>query len=1703
MRIRFIHLVIALLSGLWSLAQPYGNEWINYSQKYYQFKLVNEGIYKIDYQTLVNSGIQPSQFTSANMQVFGRDKEQPLVVFDGGDNSFDPGDYFLFYAERNDGWLDSTLYQDPNTIGNPACNIFNDTIFYFFSWNNSVSNARYSIESDNNFASYTELNYILSKAETFYKDNYNIGYIDNGVQLSLFTPGEGYSSNMWDGGGSNPGHSSLINLSTPNIYTGTGAPNVIFHGKSNSNSNAFSDTTGNPELDNHHLKWTLGPFNYLLTDTTFSNYKQIVTNASIPPIYFANGTTVTNFQIINDLGALTDYQSFSYMSAYYPKTPDLGGVNKDKFWIRNQGQKIHLKITNTSVTSPIMLVHGGGQPKFVFTENAGGGAWRALISNSSNGMDQRVIFQDVSTAVNINELTPVNGTGNFTDFSQVDYDSANLMIYHPKLDSASQLYRAYRAQSYNVIYTNVEELYLQFGGGIPKHNAAIRRFALYAYNHATEKPIALTLLGKGYSSKLAKSTALIYGLSLIPSFGHPGSDICYTANLLNSGFAPLIPTGRISVNTNTELSNYLEKLKVYEEQQNQSDVYSTETKDWQKQVLHFSGGNVGYQQDLFFSYMETFRHKIEDNAYAGHVKTFRKVSSDPLDPALLGQLAEYLEKGVSLMTFFGHSSADGFDLSIDQPENWNNEGKYPVVVGNGCHSGDIFNRDNSFGEKLIRTPDEGAIAYIGSSDTEYDVSVYKYCGELYNQFSPKNYGVPIGEQIKKTIEYLQVAEENNPIIKGTYGATNLNGDPLIKLNWHEKPEIEITDESIFFLPENIDLTVDSIELNLIIKNLGRSVTDTFYVEIKRDFPASAIDSHYVIQYAKLNYADTLKIKMPLQPNIAVGINTFEVNIDIPSFIEEQYEEVVNNRLTKTLFLKIDALVPVYPYEFAVVPHENITVKASTINPVGPERTYLFELDTTDSYDSPQKRIFSTTGPGGVKEVRPDQWTDINGVSFPLVIQEDSTVFFWRCAVDSSELFWRESSFQYIEGKEGWGQDHIFQFKNNGFSTVSYDKPNRKRIFEPVTKQLECDVYDGAANIGATLYSIDNQMQDYGMCWANTLNLVIIDPITLKPWMSKFTADDSGHDLMNRNQYGACRSRQEAYFIYNADSAGLNTLNYVLNNMIPEGHYIIIYSISRPVFNDWTLYCPALFQTLNSFGGTMINAGTPDQSFIFYTQIGSPSKTTELVAGSNGELISLDVIMNSGDYEGEELSPVIGPSLEWKTLYWSQYSEESGTGDTTRLIIEMLNASQVKVMEIDTVFTSNDSIINLNNLIPANTYPYIRLKAHYLDYVSFTPAQNDRWHVLYSPVPEAAIDGSSGYTWLPDLDTLNEGEEFRFAVDIKNISAHHMDSLLVSYWIEDKDRVKHPLPYPRQDSLRVEDVLRDTITFSTTNFPGVNSLWVEINPYVNGSQVITDQPEQYHFNNLLQIPFYVRGDDVNPILDVTFNGRHILNGDIIAPESEIYITLKDDNEFLVMDDISDTTLFGVFLTYPNGVQRKIPFMDGQGNTVMQWYPADSQHKKFKIVYPALFEQDGVYTLLVQGSDRSGNLSGDLEYRISFEVIHESSITYLMNYPNPFSTSTRFVFTLTGSEVPDEFLIQIMTVSGKVVRQINEDELGPIYIGRNITEFAWDGTDDFGDPLANGVYLYRVMSRLNGEEIKLRESGADQYFTKEYGKMYLIR
>jgi len=343
--------------------------------------------------------------------------------------------------------------------------------------------------------------------------------------------------------------------------------------------------------------------------------------------------------------------------------------------------------------------------------------------------------------------------------------------------------------------------------------------------------------------------------------------------------------------------------------------------------------------------------------------------------------------------------------------------------------------------------------------------------------------------------------------------------------------------------------------------------------------------------------------------------------------------------------------------------------------------------------------------------------------------------------------------------------------------------------------------------------------------------------------------------------------------------------------------------------------------------------------------------------------------------------------------------------------------------------------------------------------------------------------------------LDQGEILHFGIAFKNISLAAFDSIKVKFEVIDNGNVTHILPITKVKPLVSGDTIKLQYDIDTKSFSGANTLHVDFNPD-------NDQPEQYHFNNFLFKTFFVKADKFNPLLDVTFDGVHILNRDIVSARPHIVVKLKDESKFLSLDD---TSLMKVQIQYPDGSLRTYKF----DNDTLRFTPANlaaGENTATIDFAPLLPGDDDEYVLIISGKDVVGNTAGNLNYQVDFRVISKPMISNLLNYPNPFTTSTAFVFTVTGTVVPQNIRIQILTITGKIIREITKDELGPLHIGRNVTEFKWDGSDMYGQKVANGVYLYRVLTNLNGKSLdKFTDSGdnTDKYFTKGYGKMYFMR
>lgn len=123
------------------------------------------------------------------------------------------------------------------------------------------------------------------------------------------------------------------------------------------------------------------------------------------------------------------------------------------------------------------------------------------------------------------------------------------------------------------------------------------------------------------------------------------------------------------------------------------------------------------------------------------------------------------------------------------------------------------------------------------------------------------------------------------------------------------------------------------------------------------------------------------------------------------------------------------------------------------------------------------------------------------------------------------------------------------------------------------------------------------------------------------------------------------------------------------------------------------------------------------------------------------------------------------------------------------------------------------------------------------------------------------------------------------------------------------------------------------------------------------------------------------------------------------------------------------------------------------------------------YPFSKLSKGRHTLQVKAWDVLNN-SGVGYTEFIVEEKANLALSHVLNYPNPFTTNTRFMFEHNKPGVPLDVRVEIFTVSGKVIKTISKNINTE---GYRVDDISWDGLDDFGDKIGKGVYIYRISLR----------------------------
>jgi len=316
---------------------------------------------------------------------------------------------------------------------------------------------------------------------------------------------------------------------------------------------------------------------------------------------------------------------------------------------------------------------------------------------------------------------------------------------------------------------------------------------------------------------------------------------------------------------------------------------------------------------------------------------------------------------------------------------------------------------------------------------------------------------------------------------------------------------------------------------------------------------------------------------------------------------------------------------------------------------------------------------------------------------------------------------------------------------------------------------------------------------------------------------------------------------------------------------------------------------------------------------------------------------------------------------------------------------------------------------------------------------------------YDLVPELAIN----YQVVSiSKDTLLIGENVSLQFYVYNVGESTADSFNVKVEILNEDNSHQTIFSQKVDSLSADERKYFEIIYNTSSGSGSKTFLISIDSNNEVRELFED-------NNFFSIPFYVQPDTTTPTITLTIDGYDILDGDFISPEPEIHIEMFDQSLLPITEPSS-------VLVYLDDIL--IP-----SDTSIINYTFSTENPKVIINYsPSL--SDGEYTLKVLWKDVEGNIVDSSGVEKYFQVSSEAQLLYVYNYPNPTSGETNFTFKLT--QIPDELQIKIYTIAGRLIKEI---DLNSSELRFDFNKIYWDGKDEDGDPIANGVYLYKVIMR----------------------------
>lgn len=762
-------------------ATIFENSSVMASGQWYQFMLNTTGIYKITYQQLNDAGINFSDFSSSEFKMYGfggmlpepnNDLRYPdipeiaIQMFDGGDNSFDPGDYFLFYGQSPDTWS----YNESKDVFNHRLNIYERNSYYYF------------VLSDGNGKRITSLNSSQSPDITI------SSFIDY-----KFKEDEIYnlinSGRRWFG--------DKYEFTTDYQY-----------------SFSFDNIKPNSEI---RIKTVLAA-----RSTTTSRFSvtalgetDVVSIAAIPtgsyPSYAVGGQS--------DLSVPANNQSKNILVDISYNQPLTGSVGWLDYIEIEVERSLIYENGQLSFRNPAS-VKDGQVSEFLIQNNSGLNPqiWNVTQIDLPKKIDYN------SSAAQISFSTPTSELKEFIIFDNSAFLKASfrkevpnqnlhaeinhdyIIITHPDfMDQANELADFHREFSgLDVFVTTLEPIYHEFSSG-KQDVSAIRDFVRAVHQNSEEgsKLKYLLLFGDASMDYLERETI---NTNMVPTWQTYESFNPISSIATDDFFGFLdedegdfvhddvnIGIGRFPVVTSVQAQDMVDKIKHYKS--NDSSVMS----DWRNIICFVADdedNNLHIRQADDLSQLVDTIYPIA-NLDKIYVDAYQQESTPAGQryPKVNEAINERIDKGVLILSYTGHGGEVGWGqeryLDIPDIESWTNIDKLPVFLTATCEFARYDDPDRvSAGELIFLNEKGGGISLFTTSRATYAGSNFIVSTNFYKNALKKEDGtyLAMGEVLKRT----KLATGSGSNI-GNVNKFILLGDPALKMNI---PEQNITITSV-------------------------------------------------------------------------------------------------------------------------------------------------------------------------------------------------------------------------------------------------------------------------------------------------------------------------------------------------------------------------------------------------------------------------------------------------------------------------------------------------------------------------------------------------------------------------------------------------------------------------------------------------------------------------------------------------------------------------------------------------------------------------------------------------------------------------------------------------------------------------------------------------------------------------------------------